>query len=176
VYVWDALARALSINEPVPNWTRPYLQDVAVRIKRRIKAWKIAHHLPLDRCIGIYIVPQPIYLMDRASTRAFLEDVLLRLKPVAIIGDTWARCLAGADENSAQDIGEAIGALDMWRRETGAANIWITHRRADERRERGSSALRGAADTMISMLPTDDVVSLRCDTIRKMPSRSLRSC
>jgi hypothetical protein len=135
----------------------------ADQIKRRIKAWKLAHHFPLDECIGIYIVPQPIYLMDRASTRAFLDDVLRRLKPVAIVGDTWARCLAGADENSAQDTGEAIGALDMWRRETGAANIWITHTRADERRERGSSALRGAADTMISMLPTDDVVSLRCD-------------
>ena len=63
----------------------------------------------------------------------------------------------------------------MWRRETGAANIWITHTRADERRERGSSALRGAADTMISMLPTDDVVSLRCDK-QKDAEPSPRCC
>jgi AAA domain len=135
----------------------------AAQFKKRIKAWKLAHHFPLDQCIGIYIVPQPVYLMDRASTRGFCDDVLLRLKPVLTIGDTWARCMAGADENSAQDAGEGIGALDMWRRETGTANLWIMHTRADEKRERGSSALRGAADTMISMLPTDDVVSMRCD-------------
>jgi hypothetical protein len=139
------------------------LAEGADQFKRRIKAWKIAHHFPLDECIGIYIVPQPVYLMDRASTRAFCDDVLLRLKPVLVIGDTWARCMAGADENSAQDAGEAIGAPDMWRRETGTANLWITHTRADEKRERGSSALRGAADTMISMLPIDDIVSMRCD-------------
>jgi hypothetical protein len=89
--------------------------------------------------------------------------VLLPIRPVLTIGDTWARCMAGADENSAQAAGEAISALDSWRQETSTTNLWITHTRADERRERGSSALRGAADTMISMLPTDDVVSMRCD-------------
>jgi hypothetical protein len=36
--VWDALACVLAVNQPVPDWTRPYLRDVAIGISRLSRA------------------------------------------------------------------------------------------------------------------------------------------
>ena len=71
--------------------------------------------------------------------------------PAAIAVDTLARCMAGGDENSAKDMGLFVQACDRLREETGSAVVVVHHSGKAEKGERGSSALRGAADTMIEL-------------------------
>ena len=69
-------------------------------------------------------------------------------KPALIIVDTLARCFEG-DENMQEDMGRFIAGVDRLRREFGSTVIVVHHTRLDAGRERGSTAFRGAADTMI---------------------------
>ena len=100
-----------------------------------------------------------------------IEELLVTLRaasirPVLIVLDTLARLMVGADENSAQDMGQAIDVgIDRLRKETSAAVLVIHHTTKNRQTERGSSALRGAADVMIectSRKSDRGVVFLEC--------------
>jgi KaiC/GvpD/RAD55 family RecA-like ATPase len=98
------------------------------------------------RFIGI-----PFNVRELADIDALLAAIKAAdFKPGLIIIDTLARVAVGADENSAQAIGEVVEGFEHIRRETGATVLVIHHTTKDGLSERGSSALRGAADVMIS--------------------------
>lgn len=71
-------------------------------------------------------------------------------RPRLIVVDTLARCMPGKDENSAQDMGAFIKGVDVLRA-TGAAVLVLHHEGHLPKRERGSSALRGAADELMRL-------------------------
>jgi hypothetical protein len=79
-----------------------------------------------------------------------------------IVLDTLARCIPGADENSAQDVGRAVAAIDRIRAATGATVLLIHHTGKNGDSERGSSALRGAADTMLAVSNDDGLIRVEC--------------
>lgn len=87
-----------------------------------------------------------------------------------VIFDTLARCAYGADENSAQDMSRVIRWLDSLRDEqlTGlqTAVMILHHTTKSEQIERGSTALRGAADTMINCHKDDNGPVVRCSKQR----------
>ena len=90
-------------------------------------------------------------------------------RPDFIVLDTLARLIPGADENSAQDIGKAICAIDELKHKFSATVLVVHHTGKDGGPERGSSALRGAADAMIKcrMKPSDPhSVWLECDKMK----------
>ncbi len=101
------------------------------------------------------IIPQGVDLLDSASVSRLIETVRAAEaacgeKIAAIILDTFARSIPGADENSSQDVGRAIAAADFVRTETGAAVGFVHHAGKDPSKgARGSSALRAACDTEI---------------------------
>jgi hypothetical protein len=72
-------------------------------------------------------------------------------EPAAVVVlDTLARCMAGGDENSGQDMGKLVGAMDAIRAQTGAAVVLVHHVGKDATKgARGHSSLRGAVDTEI---------------------------
>ena len=77
-------------------------------LKPRIGAWKVAHGLqPSDR-LGLQILDGPVNLFDHDEVAAFIDEVILPHAPCNVTFDTQARCSAGADENSARDMG--VGA------------------------------------------------------------------
>jgi hypothetical protein len=72
-------------------------------------------------------------------------------------------------------MGTAIAACDRLRTALGCAVLVIHHTRRDGANERGSTALRGAADTMLAVTVADDVITLACDKQRDAaPFDSLR--
>ena len=86
------------------------------------------------------------------------------LVPGLIIVDTLARCFTG-DENETADMAKFVQGVDMLRRELGATVLMVHHTGKDRGRgERGSSVLRGAADTMIrnTRNKQDDSMLLKC--------------
>jgi hypothetical protein len=135
--------------------------------KVRLRAAKRAAHLSLDQPIGIYTFPEPIDLRDPVSVgrfRSFLQRLEVPFE--CIVVDTYAAATPGANENSAEDTTIAMVHAQQWRDSLGATVIIVHHTNAGGSRERGHSAMRGAADFMISMTPADDVILLECSKQR----------
>jgi hypothetical protein len=133
----------------------------------RVRAAKMALDLPLDTPAGLHVYPEALNLMDVVSVSQFLT-LVQPIKPTLILCDTFARCLIGGDENSAGDVGRAIAACDLIRRETGATVGLIHHMGKSGEAERGSSALRGAADTMLKLTDTGGDLRLEADKQKDM--------
>jgi hypothetical protein len=88
------------------------------------------------------------------------------IRPVLIVFDTLARSLVGGDENSAQTMGIAVDSTERIKRETKASLLLIHHTGKNGSAERGSSALRGAADVMIACSGDTGFVELKCDKMK----------
>ena len=82
-----------------------------------------------------------------AMQRILLAIRELGVKPALVIIDTMARAIGagGLDENSTKDMARMVAALDHLREQTTAAVLGM-HHAGKSGTDRGSSALRGAAD------------------------------
>jgi hypothetical protein len=127
----------------------------------------LIQHNPALRADANWFLPEPIQLLDPDAARGLLTRFdAYNLKPTLVVVDTLARCFVGGDENSSRDVGLLIATIGEIQRQTGAAVILLHHsgkpNEANNRRpsERGSSALRGAADTMIRIQRNKGVVEL----------------
>jgi hypothetical protein len=91
----------------------------------------------------------------RKALRQLAADVAAVCGPLAlIVFDTWARVLsvAGANENSASEVGRVADALELLAEQTGAA-ILVVHHSGKQKAAgaRGSNALLGAVHTEIEV-------------------------
>jgi hypothetical protein len=82
-------------------------------------------------------------------------------RPSLIVIDTLARTFGTGDENKQADMNAYVSAADRLREATGA-NVMIVHHSGvhEDRRERGSNVLRGAADTVIKVSRKDDKLDI----------------
>lgn len=130
-------------------------------IGKRVAAWMQSR--------GVETVGTAFFLLESLQLRN-LADVgrlttaleELEITPRLIVADTLARCFVGGEENSAKDMGDFVEGLEWIRRTTGAA-VMVLHHTAKPRNkkrgnhvERGSNALRAAADVMIEVSRGDD--------------------
>jgi hypothetical protein len=110
----------------------------------------------------------PHSLVMTSDELKLLIDAVLALKvmPVLIVIDTLARTFGGGDENKQADMNAYVTAADKLREATGA-NVMIVHHSGvhEDRRERGSNVLRGAADTVIKISRKDNKI----DVINRAP-------
>jgi hypothetical protein len=133
-------------------------------LKLRVEAYQKKHGLAAE---DIRYLGEALNLLksgDVDQLLATLQEAAFR--PDLIVVDTLARLMVGADENSAKDMGEAIDGIDRLRRETSATVLVIHHTRKNGQTERGSSALRGAADVMIECSKDEGVVRLECQKMK----------
>jgi hypothetical protein len=120
----------------------------------RIRAWLKDRAQPLDETLkeNFTAIGDAVAIPDPKARGKLLEAIeTMARKPVLVIVDTLARCMAGFDENSAEDMGLLVAGCDEIRAETGATVLLVHHTTKGQRTERGSSALRGGADTMFSV-------------------------
>lgn len=122
----------------------------------RIQGWEGQRGVAVE---DVHYMTEAIQLHQSASVNKFLHTIK-PLAPRLVVIDTLARCFVGGDENSVQDMGQAVSAADEIREITGAAVVFVHHTgRADEDgqvHERGSTALKSAVDTMIEMKGDED--------------------
>ncbi len=129
-------------------------------LKSRIGAWKVAHGLQASDRLGLQILDGPVNLFDRDEVAAFIDDVVLPHAPCNVTFDTQARCSAGADENSARDMGVVLdSAYRVKDAAQGSVNL-LHHTNASETRERGSTVMRFGVENCLLLTKTDDVVTL----------------
>lgn len=120
-------------------------------LAKRLRALMAEHELdapPED----LYVIEQPVNLFEPNSVReaiAVIED--LGIRPNLIVFDTYARSMAGGDENSAKDVGVVVAALDELRFRLQSAVMVVHHTGKTGTIDRGSSALTGAVDTKIHL-------------------------
>ena len=83
-----------------------------------------------------------------------------------LIVDTLHSATAGADENSAQDMGQVLNAVKAASKALGCAVILVHHSNKAGTGERGSSAMRGAMDFMIEIKPTVGKFAMECAKLK----------
>jgi hypothetical protein len=132
-------------------------------IVRRIEAWTDTNDTDTD---SFFIVPEPVQMSDPKHRSALAEQIEIHgLNPSLVVFDTFARCFVGGDENSAGDVGKFIAGVQEVQRKVGGTAVLIVHHtgKTDLEMERGSSALRAAADTMLLLRKKDGHLTLTCN-------------
>ncbi|HLH23304.1 MAG TPA: AAA family ATPase [Chloroflexota bacterium] len=132
---------------------------------QRVQTW-LKHHPGADLS-RLRFICEAVNLMEDAEVGALLAQIAtLPEPPVKITIDTMARCMVGGDENSSRDVGRVVAACDRIIAATGAHVRLVHHTGKGGEVERGSSALRGAAQTMLFLTANDGVLTLHCDKQR----------
>ncbi|CAB4199253.1 AAA domain containing protein [uncultured Caudovirales phage] len=114
--------------------------------KNRIKAYAQHHGVELET-LGLGVIAGAPNFMEVED----INDVMHSIRafgPVAVIVvDTYAQVTPGANENSGEDMGKAIGHCKSIHRATGAIVLLVHHAGKDSTKgARGWSGLRAAAD------------------------------
>lgn len=114
-----------------------------------------------------------VAIMDDIEFEAFRQTVAHH-KPEVLFVDTLARSMVGTDENSGKDMMIFVDRLNELQREFGLTVVVIHHTNKGGLVERGSGALRAAADNMILVTMIDDEVVVECvKTKESSPFESL---
>jgi hypothetical protein len=136
---------------------------------KRFRAWKV------DRCaqgrtFDLHLMRDDLNLAAEkdGGVRAFVQAVTDELGPLRLIViDTLNQTAAGADENSAKDMGRYIASMKLLRNATGAAVVVVHHSGKDlSKGMRGSTALLGAMDTTVEVERASDGRSIKV-TVKK---------
>jgi KaiC/GvpD/RAD55 family RecA-like ATPase len=133
-------------------------------VSKRAKAWLLDRGVKSRDAKVMWLLESlPIHGdsadVDRVMDR-LTEEV--NIHPSLVIIDTLARCFDG-DENQQEDMGRFVAGADRFRTEFDATVIVVHHTRLDGERERGNTAFRGAADTMMSMKREKGHLWLTCN-------------
>jgi AAA domain len=126
--------------------------------RNRVEAWCEYHQKEVG---NLWFIFEEVNLLKEEHIQSLIT-FLAPKKPVLIVFDTYARCLVGGDENSAKDAGIAIHHCGAVQSALAAAVVLVHHTDKAGRAERGSSSLRGAADSMMEMGVTDDGIRVEC--------------
>lgn len=130
----------------------------------RVQAWQSFHKTnPGALCFWL----EAINLLNPAELHSFMDEIHT-VRPALIIIDTLARCMWG-DENSARDMGMFIQACNTLQRDLSAAVLVVHHTGKSGTSERGSSALRGAADMMLELTNDDGLIRMICSKAKDTP-------
>jgi len=121
----------------------------------RVKAWHA--HNQCDPAESFYILPQTVPMVDDEAMFRLTNTIREMGEFDLIVIDTVARALAGAEENSASEMGKFIAACGRLQTDHNASVLGIHHSGKDVAKGmRGSSSLLGAVNTSMSCKRVDD--------------------
>ena len=132
---------------------------------KRVKAWKL--HNGIEGNGSLKVLPMAVDMMDEESIEKLLRTIdSLNTEFSCLVIDTVARSMTG-EENSATDMSAFIRGCDAVKHHTGCGLLAIHHAGKDASRGmnsmRGSSALAGAADTVLAVGKSENIVALSMD-------------
>lgn len=131
-------------------------------LRQRVVAWVAAHHA--DHALPLYFICETVnFLEDGDVAEVMRAMACLPAPPRLVVVDTLHRAMPGGDENSAKDVGVVVTHADRLRREAGCTVLMVHHSKKDADVERGSTALRGACDTLLMLRDDEGVRALHCD-------------
>lgn len=125
-------------------------------VRKRVRAWESYHGTKMT---GVHFLPFPVQAGEHEWW--VFTEACRRLGAVMVIVDTQARVTVGREENSAKDMGVFIHALEELRRVTSASVVVVHHMGHTGDNARGSTALKGAAQSELRVSKDGDLVTLR---------------
>lgn len=134
-------------------------------VRQRVRAWEASMGRPME---GVQFLPVAVQAANRAEWVTFV-DLAAELRPTLIVIDTQARVTVGMEENSAKDMGEFVQRVEQLRVATGACVMVVHHQGRSGEHMRGSTALEGAATTIIRVKKDDDMVTVECAKQKDAP-------
>ncbi|TDO16930.1 AAA domain-containing protein [Mycobacterium sp. BK086] len=145
-------------NRPTEQTRTLYIAaEGAFGLKARLSAWEIGWQTTIPDG-SLDILPRPVNLTHYAETNELAALIDWNGYGLVVI-DTLARCMVGADENSARDCGQVVDALTRLRERTPSGRgviIAVHHSGKDGKTFRGSSAFEAGADTVYSVTRDGD--------------------
>jgi hypothetical protein len=127
-----------------------------------------------------HIHPHPVNLCAAHEVAYFIEEAAAYQTATGcdglfIVIDTLNLCIGDGDENSARDMGQAMGSAQRIARATGA-HVMIIHHTAghDGSRPRGSTAMEGNVDTLLTLQRADEKQPQGVVFISQRKQRSVR--
>ena len=131
-------------------------------LRQRVQAWVQTHQAPAD--LPLYFICETVNFLENGDVAEVLRAMAaLPAPPRLVVVDTLHRAMPGGDENSAKDVGLVITHADQLRRECGCTVLIVHHAKKDADVERGSTALRGACDTLLMLRDDEGVRALHCE-------------
>jgi archaellum biogenesis ATPase FlaH len=127
---------------------------------QRVAAWQTHYHRDVDKS-NLYFFMNVISLLDEKEKVAFL-NLIKPLNPKLIIVDTLAHSMLPGNENDTRDMGLFLKASKLLQKTLDCAVLMVHHTNKGAESERGSSALRGACDTMIKLTEEDEIITVEC--------------
>lgn len=109
----------------------------------------------------LYFFTEALQVMESQQLSAFI-GLIADLNPILVIIDTLARSAVGVEENSAKEMGAFVGACDALRTAIHTS-VLVVHHTGKSGDMRGSSALYGAADSVLTVLKSDNVITVSND-------------
>jgi AAA domain len=122
----------------------------------RVRAWEEVNGHPMD---GVSWLPMPVQV-DSQEWDALIE-LAAELEPLLIVADTQARITVGMEENAAKDMGVLVHRLERLRTASRACVLVVHHQGRSGEHMRGSTALEGAATTVMQTVKDDELVTVR---------------
>ena len=133
---------------------------------KRVKAHKL--HNEIEGNGSLKVLPIAVDMVDPESVEKLIRTIDgLNTEFSCLVIDTVARSMTG-EENSATDMSAFVRGCDAIKHHTGCGLLAIHHAGKDASRGmnsmRGSSALAGAADTVLAVgKSSESIISLSCD-------------
>ncbi|MGH8878461.1 MAG: AAA family ATPase [Stackebrandtia sp.] len=133
-------------------------------MRQRVPAWEAAMKQPMG---DVAFLPVAVQSAEAAVWGAFV-NLAAELDPSLVVIDTQARVTVALEENSAKDMGTFVHNIEQLRQATGACVLTVHHAgRAGNLR--GSTAIEGAATTIITTTKDDDAITLECTKQKDAP-------
>jgi hypothetical protein len=156
---------ALYCELPVMQGATVYVTSEGIRgFKRRMIAMRRHYDVEAEQ-VPFYIVHEMPDLGSKSGDADILAERILAVVPegmpvAAVCIDTLARATVGKNDSASEDMGVFVENCDIIARKLTCAVIAIHHSpRGDLTRGRGSNAVDGAADAMISVVALPDGTS-----------------
>ena len=128
-------------------------------IKLRVRAWEEAMGVIMDQ---VYFLPIGVQASNAMHWDALI-DLCREIDPVLVVLDTQARVTVGLEENSAKDMGQFVDRVERLRAATKACVLIVHHTTRGSSHLRGSTALEGAASTIVVAVKDGDQIRLTSD-------------
>ncbi len=175
-----ALAAALSVGTGEDFAGRKVIKGCTIYIaaegeydlEQRVPAWRKQHHSagePIGGCYG-----DVVNFFSTAEVEEFIKE-LKEARLELLVIDTMAAVMVGGDEDRAKDVNILLSNVRRVMKAAGCAALIVHHAGWDTKREKGSIALRAAADVVFETKMDDaaadgsHIVTLTCHKMRGMP-------
>lgn len=127
----------------------------------RLRAWKEAHGVE-GRVERMRWLPVSVNLLNKEWATG-LAELVDHLAARLVIIDTLARSMVGGSDSNDKDVGIVIDAAEKLRESTAATVLIVHHTTKDGMNFRGSSAIEGAATSMLWVKPATGGLALHVE-------------